>query len=56
LKSIRGPFSSLFKATACDQYFSHYASESAKVWKITILILNNFFTIGLRATNSTDMV
>jgi hypothetical protein len=33
LKSIRGPFSSWFKATSCDRYFSNYASESVKVWK-----------------------
>jgi hypothetical protein len=25
-KSLRGPFSSLFEATSCDQYFSDYAS------------------------------
>jgi hypothetical protein len=31
LKSIRGPFSSIFEATSCDRYFSNYASESAKV-------------------------
>jgi hypothetical protein len=29
-----GPFSGLFKASSCDQYFS---------------MLNNFFTIGFRA-------
>jgi hypothetical protein len=31
LLSQRGPFSSLFEATSCDQYFSDYASVSAKV-------------------------
>jgi hypothetical protein len=47
-KSIRGPFSILFEATACDRYFSDYDSESGKVGKITISMLNKF-TIGLRA-------
>jgi hypothetical protein len=51
-----GPFSSLFEATSCDWYFSDYASENAKVWKITISMLNNFFTIGLRAKNSITRV
>jgi hypothetical protein len=31
LKSIRGPFSSLFEATSCGRYFSDYGSERAKV-------------------------
>jgi hypothetical protein len=52
LKSLTGPFSNLFEANSCDQNFSNYASESAKVWKNTISMLNNFFTIGLRAKNS----
>ena len=56
LEFLRGPFSSLFEATSCDRYFSDYASESAKVWKITISMLNNFFTIGFRAKNSIDRV
>jgi hypothetical protein len=36
----------LFEATSCDRYFSDYASNSGKIWKITISMLNNFFTIG----------
>jgi hypothetical protein len=47
-KSLWGPFSSLFEATSCDRYFSNYSSENAKVLKITISMLNNFFTIGFR--------
>jgi hypothetical protein len=49
LKSIRCPFSSLFEATSYDWYFSDYASESAKLWKIKISMLNKFFTFGFRA-------
>jgi hypothetical protein len=52
LKSKRGPFSSLLEASSYDWYFSDKATESAKVWKITISMLNKFFTIGFRATNS----
>jgi hypothetical protein len=42
----------MFEATSCDRYFSDYASKSAKVGKITISMLNNFFTIGFTAKNS----
>jgi hypothetical protein len=42
----------LFEATSCDQYFSDYASKSSNVRKITIAMLNNFFTFGFRAKNS----
>jgi hypothetical protein len=45
-------FSSLFEATSCDRHFSDYASEGAKVWKITISMLNNYFAIGFRAKKS----
>jgi hypothetical protein len=54
LKSTRGPFSSLFKATSCGWYFSDYASESAMVRKITISMLNNSFKISFRAKNSIE--
>jgi hypothetical protein len=56
LESLRSPFSSLFEATSCDRYFSDHATESAKVWKITILMLNNFLTIGFIAKISIDRV
>jgi hypothetical protein len=39
------------EATSCDLYFSSYASESSKVLKITISILNNLITFGFRAEN-----
>jgi hypothetical protein len=55
LKSIKGLFSSLFKANSCGQYFSDYATNSGKVCKITISVVNNFFTIGF-AKNSIDRV
>jgi hypothetical protein len=42
----------LFEATSCDRYFSDYASKGAKVLKITISMLNSFFTFGFRAKNS----
>jgi hypothetical protein len=51
-----GPFSSLFEAMSCDWYFSDYAFKSEKVWKITISILNNFFTIDFKAKNIIDRV
>jgi hypothetical protein len=54
LLSLRGPYSSLFKATSCDRYFSDYASESAKVWKIKISMFNNFFNIGLESSMFTS--
>jgi hypothetical protein len=45
LESIKGPFSSLFD-------WNFYYSEIMKVRKITITMLNIFFTIGFRAMNS----
>jgi hypothetical protein len=46
LKSITGPFSSLFKATSCDLYFSDCASESEGL-QFTISMLNNFLLMVL---------
>jgi hypothetical protein len=43
---------SSFKATFCGRYFTDYASDSMKVLKITISMLNNFITIGFRSNIS----
>ena len=54
--SLRDPFSSLFKATSCDRYFSRYSSESSEVWTCTISMAYNFLTVGFREEKYIDWV